>query len=222
MSTGVRQGSVLSPLLFAVYMDGLLAKLIDYGVGCHWGSLFAGAFCDIVLLAPCASALRTMLSICNNFAVSHGLHFNVSKTQLICFRSPSTHPCSATIYTLLHYSDQVTHLGHILTSDLNDKQDVIKDMNRKANSVSCTFSSADPFVKCYLVKCYCLSLYGCTLWSLSTLSVKIILNKILRKVWNLPRNSHTGILHCVAQVHTISNLLYKRFLSLYSLIFISC
>ena len=50
------------------------------------GSLFAGAFCyadDIVLLAPCASALRTMLSICNNFAVSHGLHFNVSKTQLM-------------------------------------------------------------------------------------------------------------------------------------------
>ena len=107
-------------------------------------------------------------------------------------------------------SDQVTHLGHILTSDLNDKQDiiqVIKDMNRKANSILCTFSSADPFVKCYPVKCYCLSLYGCTLWSLPTSSVKIIevsLNKILRKVWNLPRNSHTGILHCVAQVHTIS------------------
>ena len=81
------------------------------------------------------------------------------------------------------------------------------------------FQSADPFVKCYLVKCYCLSLYGCTLWSLSTSSVKIIevsLNKILRKVWDLPRNSHTGILRSVAQVHTISNLLYKHFLSLHS------
>ena len=36
MSNGVRQGSVLSPLLFAVYTDGLLAKLNDCGVGCHW------------------------------------------------------------------------------------------------------------------------------------------------------------------------------------------
>ena len=150
------------------------------------------------------------------------LHFNVSETQLICFCSPSTRPCSATVLfnnTQLHYSDQVTHLGNILTSDLNDKQDiirVIKDMNREANSILCTFSSADPFVKCYLVS---LSLYGCTLWSLSTSSVKIIevsLNKILHKVWNLPPNSHTGMLHSVAQVHTISNLLYKRFLSLYS------
>ena len=45
-----------------MYLDGLLAELSGSGVGCYWGSLFAGAFCyadDIVLLVPCASALRT-------------------------------------------------------------------------------------------------------------------------------------------------------------------
>ena len=69
VSNGVRQGSVLSPVLFAVYLDGLLAELSGSGVRCYWGSLFAGAFCyadDIVLLAPCASALRTMLKICSS------------------------------------------------------------------------------------------------------------------------------------------------------------
>ena len=61
-----RHGSVLSPLLFAVYLDELLVELSVSGVGCYWGSLFAGAFAyadDIVLLAPCASALRIMLMI---------------------------------------------------------------------------------------------------------------------------------------------------------------
>jgi hypothetical protein len=69
-----------------------MAELCGSGVGCYWGSLFAGAFCyadDIVLLAPCASALRTMLDICSSYAVSHGLEFNANKTQLICFHTPS-------------------------------------------------------------------------------------------------------------------------------------
>ena len=68
MSNGVRQGGVLSPILFSVYLDGLLQKLADSGAGCHWGHLFAGAVCyadDIVLLAPCPSALRILLNICS-------------------------------------------------------------------------------------------------------------------------------------------------------------
>ena len=48
---GVRQGGVLSPILISVYVDGLLQKLADSGVGCHWGHLLEGAVCyadDIV------------------------------------------------------------------------------------------------------------------------------------------------------------------------------
>ena len=54
VSNGVRQGGVLSPVLFAVYLDGLLEELSDSGVGCYWGHMFAGALCyadDIVILA---------------------------------------------------------------------------------------------------------------------------------------------------------------------------
>ena len=58
VSNSVRQGSVLSPVLFAIYLDGLLEELSNSTVGClHWRWLFVGAFCNadgIVLLAPCA------------------------------------------------------------------------------------------------------------------------------------------------------------------------
>ena len=56
MCNGVRQGSFLSPFLFAVYFDGLLVELSKSGIGCHWGSSFAGAFScadNVVLLALC-------------------------------------------------------------------------------------------------------------------------------------------------------------------------
>ena len=85
VSNGVRQGGVLSPLLFSVYMDGLIEDLSESGVGCYWGHHFVGTFCYADLLAPCASALRRMLDICSCYASSHGLVFNASKTQLIFF-----------------------------------------------------------------------------------------------------------------------------------------
>ena len=37
VSNGVKQGGVLSPVLFCVYFDGLLHKLIDAGYGCYIG-----------------------------------------------------------------------------------------------------------------------------------------------------------------------------------------
>ena len=82
-----------------------------------------------------------------------------------------------------------------------------------------TFHAADPLVKTFLLQCYCLSLYGCCLWSLNCPSIRLLeiaLNKILRKIWHLPPRSHTAIVHCVAQVNTISNLLYQRFQSFIS------
>ena len=85
---------------FRCYIDGLLLELSKSGVGCLWGSVFAGAFCytdDIVLLVPCASALRIMLDICSSFATKRKLEFNANKTQLICFHLPHMHPQSATV-----------------------------------------------------------------------------------------------------------------------------
>ena len=199
----MRQGSVLSPILFSVYLDSLLVDLSKSGVGCYWGSFFAGEFAyadDVVLLAPCAAALRIMLSICSRFALSHKLEFNASKTKLICFSSRLVLPHNASIFfnnILLPYSKSITHLGHILSEKLDDMDDdikrVLKDLNCKTNSILCTFHCADPVVKTFLIQSFCLSLYGGILWKLNTSGInrlEVALNKILRKIWHLPPRSH--------------------------------
>ena len=45
---GVKQGGVLSPVLFAVYTDVLLLRLQESGIGCHMG----GHYAIIPVLSP--------------------------------------------------------------------------------------------------------------------------------------------------------------------------
>ena len=229
VTNGVRQGGVLSPILFTVYVDDLLKELEENGVGCFWSHYFAGAMCyadDIALLAPSPSALRQMLTTCSSFATSHSLLFNANKTQLIRF---SRHPMASSSTPVLFFNTlelkltrSVTHLGHILTQDLSDNEDITscqKDLCRKANCMLHTFSCCDPFTKTELFRSFCLSLYGCALWSSCASQIhplEVTFNNILRKIWLLPRNCHTRILHLVAGLHSLYNTVVARSLGLVS------
>ena len=67
VSNGVKQGGVLSTILFAVYVDGLLHILEKSGVGCYVGHKFMGAVSyadDIKLLTPTCKGLRKLVKIC--------------------------------------------------------------------------------------------------------------------------------------------------------------
>ena len=71
----------------------------------------------------------------------------------------------------------------------------------------------DPLVKSCLLKFYCLSLYGCSLWNLSChslCSIEVSFNNILRCIWKLPRNCHTGILHLTALLPSIFNVVQSQ------------
>ena len=114
-----------------------------------------------------------MLKHCEEFAISRGLSFNASKTQLIRFGTQPSHLCSAKMLfsgISLSFADTVVHLGHILSFDNSDTADILckaRDLVRKANLMMHTFSAAGPLVKSRLLQLYCLSLYGCSLWNLS-------------------------------------------------------
>ena len=68
---GVKQGGIVSPVLFCLYIDGLLQSLAELGVGCTIGEVFVGVLAyedDIVLLAPTPNAMRMMLDTCDSYA----------------------------------------------------------------------------------------------------------------------------------------------------------
>ena len=122
---------MLSPILFSLYIDDLLMELAESGVGCHWDGLFVGALAyadDLTLLAPSPSALRTLLRICERFGVANYLKFNPDKTQ--CIRFSRLHYNSLRHFVFcgktLECCRSVTHLGHTLTANLSDVDDIFR------------------------------------------------------------------------------------------------
>jgi len=81
---GVKQGAVLSPILYCVYVDDLLLILSKAGVGCFISLHVVGALAyadDLVLLAPTASAMRKPFTICEDYAREYSISFNVLESK---------------------------------------------------------------------------------------------------------------------------------------------
>ena len=81
---GVKQGAVLSAVLYCVYIDDLLLLLSRAGVGCYIGQHFVGALAyadDLVIIAPTASALRRLLVLCENYARDYTAFLSMPSNQ---------------------------------------------------------------------------------------------------------------------------------------------
>jgi len=96
MQCGVRQGGVLSPVLFAVYIDGIIDKLEGVGLGCWPGNVFVGCILyadDIVLISPTVHSLQMMLDVCSSFALEVDMRFNSSKSVVMRVGARFKLPC---------------------------------------------------------------------------------------------------------------------------------
>ena len=200
MSNGIRQGSLISPYFFNVYVDELNSLLDESKLGCYIGGRPSNNFSyadDVAILAPTARALNGMLSICNEFAKENLLEFSPVKSVVMRILPPGYHMQRVpNIYlgsTVLASVDEFKYLGHIITADFMDDLDIERERRKLAtrgNVLIRKFGKCSAEVKCYLFRTYCYQLYGCSLWSrfrLSTLNrLRVCFNNVLRKLVGLP------------------------------------
>ena len=58
-------------------------------MGCHIGGHFVGALAyadDVTLVAPSRSGIRTLINVCEQFALDYDITFNGTKSQLMFFK----------------------------------------------------------------------------------------------------------------------------------------
>ncbi|CAL4122699.1 unnamed protein product, partial [Meganyctiphanes norvegica] len=221
VSNGVRQGGVLSPLLFSVYVDDLLTELKKSGLGCHIGNRYYGALGyadDIVLLCPTKEGLRQMIKICENYAFNHDIRFNGKKSQLLVFGGLSDQQIDIRVNDEpVPVSDNALHLGNFIsTKNVYECIDYgVTKFNSSFNYFMATFGKCQKLVKNRLFTQYCMTLYGSQVWPLwdnnrlNNLCIKW--RNALRRMWNLPPDTHCNLLPLITSQDPINIQLKCRF-----------
>jgi len=200
-SNGIKQGGLLSPFLFNIYVDCINEALADSGIGCRVGETCMNTISyadDMVLMTPHAGSLQMLVNICERVAPELDIQYNTDKS--VCMLIKSGHERIAYTQDIrlngvnLQFVQSFPYLGHIITSGGKDNEDIQKEyrkLNAAGNQLIRKFSFCTTEVKCQLFKTYCYSIYCNSLWSSFTLQcinkLRVAYNDIFRRLIGVPR-----------------------------------
>ena len=125
---GVLQGCVLSPLLFNIMLEVVMALSLDNS---DIGATISGFLCsnlrfadDIALLSESETDLQSQIDSLHTYSTRFGLKISTSKTEVQCIsRSPRAVKINIDS-TALAQVDQFTYLGGVISSDASCENDI--------------------------------------------------------------------------------------------------
>ena len=228
INCGVKQGGILSPFLFNIFINDLIEECTNSNIGALVGNLNISIIVyadDILLLSPVDYHLQRLLDICSNYSVLWRIKFNALKSNVITFGTPLLPHNKFFINNLeLLKSDKLKYLGIEFDNSLNFEKMAVekfKKVNKSVFSLSylgLTPNGISTSLKSFLYKTYCLSqftyaLETTTLIQKTIKTLNINQNNIIRQIFGLKKYCHmSNILKCL-KIHDINNLYIKSKLS---------
>jgi hypothetical protein len=228
-SNGVRQGGILSPYLFNLYVDDLSNELNSCYTGCAIGNTIINHVMyadDLAVFSPCKESLTDLLKICENFGLSHDLLFNSKKSAIMIFKN-----CNLKRFAdqqsyfyindnVIPIVDKFKYLGHYISNDLKDNSDLLRQcgmLYAQGNLLRHRFYKCSTPVKVSLFKTFCYSLYTSPLWWNYTGAVfrklRVAYNDAFRMLFSYPRFNRVSPYFVNLNVLTFEALLRFRIYS---------
>lgn len=181
----------------------------------------------MVLLGPTAGSIREMLRTCEEYAVKHGLMYNVRKSEYLIFGAPGKPICYKPTISLngvpLKRVTQFKYLGHYVTDDLKDQVDMDRErrtLAARCNMLAHRFARCSVEAKITLFKAYCQNFYTGALWvnytrkALDVLRVQY--NNGFRVLLGLPRFCSASTMFAEAHTNDFYAIMRNKTASLLS------
>ena len=225
INEGVRQGGILSPFLFKLYIDSVIKEIGNLEMGCRLGFLRINILAyadDIVIIGDTLHTLQKIYCKLVHNLDNLKLILNKNKTKCIIFDS-SRYGNNVKEITLgndtLECVTEYKYLGHIIQRNLEDTKDVQSKLNQfysKFNIVYRKFKNVSVNTLFFLFNSYCLPEYGLALWDITEISKKHVF-KVFRTAFHnsMKKISGATFYHSSHDVATNYNqLLLEHYLAL--------
>ena len=145
VKSGIRQGGILSPVLFNIYIDELINSLQVSDLGCHLGQEYVGCIVyadDVLLVSASVVQLQRMLDLCAECGDKLDIVFNASKSVLFKV-GKVCHEKLDNLYLgmkVLSWCDHFKYLGTYFISDKHLKVDISQSVRKFYASANAIYS----------------------------------------------------------------------------------
>ena len=222
----MKQGSVLSPILFLLVMDPLLRKLEASGLGLNLHNYYAGGFLhadDIRTLATSTRSLEEQINIVKGYCDENFLRLNISKCEVITFSggSKAVVPQCKVGGSMLPARHNVKCLGYWWGHDLLATRAVEENIMRARRaffhygSIGAFQGDLSPLSSksVYEVCVLPILLYGCENWVLTQTLIdrlEAFQGEIVKRMLKWPRH-HSNTAACVTvRLQSVKNRMLAR------------